>query len=282
MKPKGTLRITRLFLPLVLFVFFSCDSEEEVVATEADELEDMAAASSCDSCNGSDPSDVYPVVQSMRLENKGSGSNLGGETDADGHCNTNYFSMCRNYMVLTAPGNSGSRTELKFGSDYNMSLNDFSQLRFTMILENVPSNSSDPKKGVSIGQIHARSTDDNPANIQRPLLRIDATTSMNKVRWTLADGYNSGSSDSDGDLINFSDGDRIYIVLRIKSSNNQVEVFAKNDYTGQTTTKTFTVSGNWLDLGKNFYYKTGVYQQVGSGSNDHPRASYNYFKAESI
>lgn len=233
------------------------------------ESSDLTASKSGDNCN-SKPSSKYSPVKKMHIENKGSGSkNI--DKSANGYCNTSFFCMNKHYMVLTAPGKSGSRTELKH-KDYNMSLSSKKELRFTMILENVPSSSSQKNKGVSIGQIHNRGS-----KTTRPLLRVDATQYRKKIRVTYADTYKKGESDSSYDLVGFKNGDRIYIELKMLG-NNKVYVKAKNDYTGEQKSKTFTVKNNWTNNGykDKFYFKTGVYQQIGS-SGSAPRASYNYF-----
>lgn len=269
-------------LLLALALPYSCAKEDVDVLEDAavkETTKEVTAKAACDTCNQK-PSSLHPPINNMIIENRGSGATLNGETSANNHCNTNYFNTCWGYMVLKSPGASGSRTELKFGSNKEVSLNDYSALRFTMILENVPKSSSSQNKGVTIGQIHNR----HASNItnSRPLLRVDATTQRNKVRVTFAHTYNKGGSDESHDLIDFKDGERIYIELKVLSSGNKVEVFAKNDTRPWLTRRmTFTVKNNWLNsnVRSGFYYKTGVYQQLGGAA---PRASYNYFKADSI
>lgn len=264
-----------LFLLLTAFTF-SCSSTEEETLLETASFSEKATL---DSCDGDSPSDKFSGVASMTLENKGTGSDLNGETSANGYCDEDYFTVYNNkWMVLTAPGGKDSRTELKYGSDKEVAIDESSDFRFQMVIENVPADSNNENKGVSIGQIHNRHISNATDDDTRPLVRIDATSQRGKIRVTFAHTYIKGESDSSYDLVNFRDRDKIYVRLVI-NSNGRVDVIVKNVTQDEYKKISYNVGNNWTDsnVKDGFYYKTGAYQQVES-SGDLPRVSYDYFR----
>ncbi|MEO0469522.1 MAG: hypothetical protein AAF206_07880, partial [Bacteroidota bacterium] len=89
----------------------------------------------------------------------------------------------------------------------------------------------------------------------------------------------TGSSSSTYTLMNFSNGDRIYIKLELKGSNKQINYYVKNKTKNVSKSKTITVGNSWDNSGvkDKYYFKTGAYQQV-SSSGSRPRVSLSRYE----
>ena len=167
-------------------------------------------------------------------------------------------------MVLTSTGKKNDRTEIR--QNKNLSLNKYSAMDFSAVIENAPT--SNPKKGVTIGQIH-----NDAEGVKRPLLRVEIAGG-NAVRVVVTDSYLKGEGDTDNDFFtSFKDKDQIDCKIEINGANNKISVTIKNVTTGKSETKSYTVSKLWQEKDGEFYFKAGAYTQV-----DGPKTKVSYSK----
>lgn len=181
-------------------------------------------------------------------------------------CDVNYFSACDGLMVVTSTGKKNDRTEIR--QNKNLSLGKYSAMNFVAVIENTPS--SNPKKGVTIGQIH-----NDAEGVKRPLLRVEITGG-NAVRVVVTDNYLKGEGDTENDFFtSFKNKDQIACKIEINGEANKVSVIVNNVTTGKSETKSYSVSKLWQEMDGEFYYKAGAYTQV-----DGPKTKVSYSKFE--
>ena len=179
-------------------------------------------------------------------------------------CDVNYFAACDGLMVLTSTGKKNDRTEIR--QNKNLSLNKYSAMDFSAVIENAPT--SNPKKGVTIGQIH-----NDAEGVKRPLLRVEIAGG-NAVRVVVTDSYLKGEGDTDNDFFtSFKNKDQIDCKIEINGANNKISVTVKNVTTSKSETKSYTVSKLWQEKDGEFYFKAGAYTQV-----DGPKTKVSYSK----
>lgn len=185
---------------------------------------------------------------------------------AELECNINYFSVCKDLMILTSSGKTKDRTEIR--QDKNLSLNSYSAMHFSAVFENVPSSNS--RKGVTIGQIH-----NDTKGVKRPLLRVEIAGG-NAIKVIVTDSYlkNKGNVDNVY-LTSFDEKDHLDCKIEIKGTNNEISVIVKNITKGISIKRSFEVSDMWQQKDGNFYYKAGAYTQV---SGPKTKVSYNKFQ----
>lgn len=242
--------------------------EAQFIIPVGQETDDSSKAS-CDTCN-TKPGDISKFNAALR-DSKVQRYTNGGNTKkeyktAETYCNTSFFTTCNGRMVFKSTSKTNDRVEIRQEKD--LSLNNQSIMRFQAKLEDLPTSSS--SKGVTIAQIHS-----DASSVGRPLLRLEYTGN-NQLRAEVTDTYvkNEGSVKDDF-MVNFNDGDQVYCKLEIKSSGNKVNIYVKNVSTGQTKSRTYTVSSKWRQKDGDFYFKTGAYLQQSGKS---PRVSYNRFQ----
>jgi len=277
----------KLFLPLSMILallVINCSNESAIIEDEVSiENQDAIEAqyiipisknnsterAPCDICT-TKPGDISKFNSALR-DSKVQRYTNGGSTKkeykkAESYCNTDFFNTCWGFMVLKTTNQKNDRVELR--QEKNLSLNDQSILRFQAQLQQLPRSSS--SKGITIAQIH-----NDASGVKRPLLRLEYTGN-NKLRTVVTDTYvkDQGTVIKDY-MVDFEDGDYVYSKVEIKSSGNKINIYVKNVTTGQSKSKTYTVSNKWRQKDGQFYFKTGAYLQV-SGST--PRVSYNRFQ----
>lgn len=284
---KFTLQLNILIISCTLVALTGCSNEEfsDNEITEEVTLNTIGQKRNCGTCSTT----VYPgalnqfkaSLKKMDLEhhwNGGADQDNHANPQNSGACDVDFFTRCGNQMVLSSTGGVDDRTELKLPSAYNQSLNNYSQMRFTAQIVDIPSSSISSKqnKGVTIAQIHNRGT-----NVERPLARIDIAGYRKKVRATFAHGYKKTDGDTSIDLLDYDEGDSMYVRLRINSDGNAISLYVRNFTQNIIESGTWVIDdgSNWFNKTSTFYYKTGVYQQL---AGEEPSISYNYLYFNSL
>lgn len=183
---------------------------------------------------------------------------------AEEECNTNYFVLCGESLVLTSPGQKKDRVEIR--QDKNLSLNQYSAMDFSAVYENAPS--SNDRKGVTIGQIH-----NDTKGVKRPLLRVEIAGG-DEIRVVVTDSFLKGEGNVENDfLVPFKEKDHIDCKIEI-NKNNKVTVSVKNKTTGKKKKRSYDISKLWQTMDGQFYFKAGAYTQV---SGPQTKVSYDKF-----
>ena len=195
----------------------------------------------------------------------------GGKTKLDlkkanKECDSSYFFLCKDMLVLSSAGTKKDRTELR--QKKKLSLNDASSMYFDAIIVNTPK--TNKKKGVTIGQIH-NSAD----GVKRPLLRIEIAGG-NQIRSVVTNTYVKGEGKVKNDfLVPFKDGDNITCKIKIKKSGNEIMVEVKNITKNLKQKISYKVNDLWLEKDGEFYFKAGAYTQV---TGPETKIFYNEFR----
>ena len=263
------LKAQTLFMSTLL-ILTSCSTEElsyeeTEIAIEENSLTKLETTNKifCSSCTESPA--TYPRFSTALLDSKlQSEFLLGDQKDLKNFCNTEFFTICDNNLVMTGPDILSDRTELRQVKD--LSLNDFSQMKFSATYENLPTSSI--TKGVTIAQIH-----NDYVRVSRPLLRLDIVNG-NRLQSHINHSFikNDGPASNDN-LISIKEGERLYVRMDISSFGNRVYVYAENKTTGEAASKMYIVNSNWNEANGQYYFKTGIYTQVDGYSS---KASYDY------
>jgi len=183
---------------------------------------------------------------------------------AEEECNSAYFVLCDDNLILTSPGQKKDRVEIR--QDKNLSLNQYSAMDFSAVYENVPA--SNDRKGVTIGQIH-----NDTKGVKRPLLRVEIAGG-DEIRVVVTDSFIKGQGNVENDfLVSFKEKDQIDCKIEI-NKGNKITVSVKNNTTGKKKERSYNVSELWQKMDGQFYFKAGAYTQV---SGPQTKVSYNKF-----
>ena len=219
---------------------------------------------------------VKNAIEQMHLEYRYGIENKNQNTNSPSIlCQKEYFSSLSNgKLKITSDGHKKNRTELKQNRNYPNSLNKNSKIVFAGKISNVPHSKieSEYEDGIIIAQIHNRGFD-----VKTPLIKVVVSENSKKIMTIFSDGYLKSDSKKQINCLKFNNNDHIEVTLEITGNQNTINVILKN-----TTQKTkfqdkFKIpsTSNWLEFKNQFYYKTGIYQQI-SGSK--PSIEYDYIK----
>jgi len=226
------------------------------------EIPSSADRAACDDCSPK-PGNLSTVAEALKVskyEYTGSSTQ-----NANNYCKIGRFNTCNNWVVLTSGGNKSNRSELKM--KYSMPFTQKNIMRNEMIVENVPSESSSAR-GLTISQIHNR------GGAQRPLARVEIV--KGKVRVKVAHKPTGSTTYSTYTLMDFKQGNRLYIKLQTNGDGKKINYYVKNKSTNVSSSKTITVTSEWQKskYRNYFYFKAGAYQQAKSYGAK-PRVSIN-------
>ncbi|MFK7786001.1 MAG: RICIN domain-containing protein [Crocinitomicaceae bacterium] len=209
----------------------------------------------CDESNGSKTTNP-----NVYLEKYQSYTSSGG--------NEYYAKHGDSYVLKSCPA-SGKRTEWKLDAAYQFSLSDKRTMSYNATFTDYPSD------GVTIAQVHCR------GNAQRPLLRVEI---RNDSIWAvLTQSYiKEEGTTQEVSLIPYSSGENLFLKLEVKSNSIRVVAEEGDTYNNFTFTKgngDNQIVDKWFETGvkDNFYFKAGVYNDSGNGT-DSPTAAFTYFR----
>lgn len=184
---------------------------------------------------------------------------------AEEQCNTDYFYVEKDKMILISSGQKSDRTEIRQEKD--LDLNSKIAMHFIATFENVPD--ARTNKGVTIGQIH-----NDTKGVKRPLLRVEIAGGS-EIRVVVTESYLKNEGDVENDFFtSFSEKDKIECIIEILGNGDEVAVAIKNLTKNKTRVITYSVSDLWKTMDGNFYFKAGAYTQVAGPKT---KVSYDQF-----
>ena len=219
---------------------------------------------------------VKNAIEQMHLEYRYGIENKNQNTNTPSIlCEKEYFSTLSNgKLKITSDGHKKNRTELKQNSKHPNSLDKNSKIIFAGKISDVPSSKIEKEyeNGITIAQIHNRGYD-----VKTPLVKVVVSENSKKIMTIFSDGYSKSDPKKQINCLKFNNNDHIEVTLEITGNQNTINVILKNTTQKMKFQDKFKIpsTSNWLEFKDQFYYKTGIYQQI-SGSK--PTIEYDYIK----
>lgn len=189
-----------------------------------------------------------------------------------------FFENINGNYILQSCADDGTRTEWKQSSTF--SLNDSRKISYNANFYDYPS------AGVTIAQVHNR------GGAGRPLLRVEIAN--DEIHFVIVDTYEKGEGSSHTIVgPDYTEGTDLDLSIEVGNDEIIVDVTTTNGtetatYTRNNNNDDYNIDDSWfttsveknnIRLDEGFYFKSGVYNDSGNGS-DNPKGEFTSFNYE--